>query len=540
MERAERHYIEKDYASTVLFLKMATACDPNRQDTITRFYRKLYDSLKILQQKNQSEHKPKTVIKKEIKYIPVKDSIAIDTLKEKIDSLLLELKRFNGLEKINNCNYNNALALSKLSTDIPLALKIIRYNQLKFTGDSCCTDSLCTSINLGDFLIYRDTFFLKDFPHETQNNDKRKRIVKDGDFSPESGKAVTTGTNGKTKLWNLDGDLLGSISNTSTGVVISQKDNLLVTYTQKKHKKYLQIWSLNDNGFQSLMDKVKFGNGVFDFLLSEVNDSSYILYLSKNQVLGKRLPTGKVLYQSHMNTFPGADSLGLSKRPLYKFGWCRHSVKIWPSPHKKNRFWQLPSIRAFDISQRGNYFITGDKKGWIRFRSTTDNSSRKLKRLNGPITSIDISEDGLIAAGSANGEVAVWNDHGHLLHFFYNEGIEKINAVKFPQNYSGKAGEGRLFYDLVIAGEKEGKGVVSIWKEDIGFINLVFTLLNESGEVSSLKVSPDGHYIMATTTEGKGYLWQSGKKLLEDIENLDPDSPSLLEKLKEAGVRLHN
>lgn len=553
MNRAERSYQNKDYADAVLYLKIAGAYDPYRQDTVNAFYRKLYTSLKKLQEE-KAEGQGKKNIKRDTIFIQntvwVTDSSALDSLQKIIDSLRETVGSLEGTRIINDCNFNNSLALSKLSSDLPLALKILYYNRARYSDGTCCPDSLCLKIDAGYIAINEKKFVLRGvFPHDTTYyfpSDTTKAIL-DGDFNPALKRVATTGTNDSIKLWGLDGNLLDAAPIWFAPVSISRPDSI---FAIRGSYRGIPLWTLNND---SLSQRETAGKGrrISDFLISEMNGEPYILYLSKSRIFGEKMTSdgNRVFFRSRMNAFPPIDSLGLSKRKLLKFGWFRHNVSIWPPTSKKTRFWQWHSIRAFGISPTGSYFITGDKRGSIRYRNASGGSSQKLKRLNGAITTIDISENGrFFAAGSANGEVGIWNKEGNLLYSFYEQAVKKISSVKFAPGLEVLNGQGdkeSIFYDFVTAGSKNGKLVVSVWKEKDGYLNLsqILPLENDStsqsGNATSMKISPDGHHIMATTSEGKGYIWQSGKKLKEDIEALRPDDICLLQQIKKAGARLH-
>ena len=63
--------------------------------------------------------------------------------------------------------------------------------------------------------------------------------------------------------------------------------------------------------------------------------------------------------------------------------------------------------------------------------------------------------------------------------------------------------------------------------------------LTLKGEVTSIKITDDGNFILAISSSGLSYLWQSAKSFQKEIEKFEQIPPELLKELRAAGARLY-
>jgi len=167
-----------------------------------------------------------------------------------------------------------------------------------------------------------------------------------------------------------------------------------------------------------------------------------------------------------------------------------HSVRIWDvnTGGTVTEFTNASISRGAMFSPDGRYFVTGSTRGnvliWDR-----DNGPKLVKELVGhsvPIVSVAYSIDGKFIAGEdENRSVMVWD---------VQTGKRK---AELQGHFAGFSPDGQLILTI-----KDGNAYVSEWalSESVPAV----TLESPSGSVVDATFSPDGMFIVTTTSQGYG------------------------------------
>ncbi|MCB0554956.1 MAG: hypothetical protein KDD02_15505 [Phaeodactylibacter sp.] len=227
--------------------------------------------------------------------------------------------------------------------------------------------------------------------------------IKDCNFNPQIEKAITIENGRAIKIWDFNGKLFDSLkAEASVSFVSIGKDPALFFTGDDKGR--VTAWPLNGYVPRTLIAHPKKITGL---RVSEGDNGRFIISSSRKGANVLNLADSSIhFYRMRTLAFDG--------NPANLFTAGRHRIRYWGSNMK--RVWQLCPINNFSAAPDGSYFVTSGKGRSARLRETFHSSSQKLDKLNGSITTLDISGNSqFIAAGSAKGETKIWKRDGTLI-----------------------------------------------------------------------------------------------------------------------------
>lgn len=238
-------------------------------------------------------------------------------------------------------------------------------------------------------------------------------------ISPQDGTIVSGSNDSEIKLWNVDGDTLGTLKQKGSIVAISLDRGILASGETNTGKIY--IWDLPS---QRLLKTIPF-NVTALALRCEVET------LASGSSQGKikiwNLETGTLKY----NPLPGhADSVTfLAISPdgkLLASGSENGEIKIWDLGAGGLKYNLLPKhdnkVTSLAISPDGQKLVSSSRDGKIKIWNLgTGTLLHGLIGSENEVTSVAISPDGqTFASGSTDGKIKVWDLNTAALLRIYN------------------------------------------------------------------------------------------------------------------------
>lgn len=163
-------------------------------------------------------------------------------------------------------------------------------------------------------------------------------------------------------------------------------------------------------------------------------------------------------------------------------------------------------VASLVFSPDDNHVVGGGYKGEVFvWNIDSGNLTFRLTGHKRKITSVDVSPQGIIASGSDDKKIMLWNiTTGKHIQTLDPQGSE-ISSVSFSADGTKLA-----------SGSKDG--AVHLWEGKTGgLIKSMIDTDKKAGAVQRLSISPDGRFVAAANTNGKIAVWntETGLKINE-------------------------
>ncbi|BAZ08590.1 WD-repeat protein [Calothrix sp. NIES-4071] len=154
-------------------------------------------------------------------------------------------------------------------------------------------------------------------------------------------------------------------------------------------------------------------------------------------------------------------------------------------------------VRQVSFSPKGDQIITVSNDKTVKFWSLDGKKLLKtFDKHSGAVISTDLSDDGMIATGSVDGTVKLWDQKGTLLKTL---------------EHSGQVWSVSISRDGQIIVSSSDDGTVRLWARDG---RLLDTWLSHEGAIPSVTFSPDGKILATVGNDGIAKLWQVNRSWL--------------------------
>ncbi len=400
-------------------------------------------------------------------------------------------------------------------------------------------------------------------------------------FSPDSQMIVSGGTDHLVKLWSIQGDLLRSFPGHEGAVWdIAFCDNQ--SFISVSSDKTIRIWNTNgksvkkiktdhpvlgtdcQNGFiitsgKDNIAKVWKTDGTFIRDLQQhraivrdvaFSSSGLIAISASDDGTVKMWQRNKYLLRpiyAHPDTIWYVATN--PKYPLFASVSADNTLKIWEENGSLKQVITLPqvSFRSVNFSNNGRFMVTGNDKNSVQIwdlGETLGDNIKLLKTLTGhqaAVYAVGISPDqSVIASGSDNKTIKLWNMQGELLNSFpaHSERIWQLAFSPDGQILASASEDG-----MVKLWQKDGKLITTL-KHDGPVWGLVFhpqknmiitvsrdntlnfwqlngklekSIMAESGGLTRVAISPDGNIIATGGVDNTVKLWDNSGKLLRTL-----------------------
>lgn len=208
----------------------------------------------------------------------------------------------------------------------------------------------------------------------------------------------------------------------------------------------------------------------------------------RGETSGEFLPTPGLSFARDGHSLVLSDSKGTVRHWDPAAGHVRTLLPATPDP----------TVAA--LSPDGSTIAVGGEDGAVRLREVASGrTGQTLTGSHGSVSAVGVSPDGrTVAVGYANGSVRLWEPNSGR--------VRDLAELPATVQHLAFSTDGRtLAASTQTVGVPNGRDAPWVW--DVASGRRVTTLIGHTGEPEALAVSPDGHAIATSSSDGAVRLW---------------------------------